>query len=154
MRKILIICTIIASFFSFPSYAEEVKASRESIENLLKITNTEKLIENYTQQFDSIIASFKNKKPLSQADKDIMAEIKKELQWSKLKEPYIDLYMSLFNEKEITAMTQFYQSPEGHSILEKMPELMKKSSEISMKMMVDLMPKIENILKQTEENKQ
>jgi hypothetical protein len=78
----------------------------------------------------------------SQTDKmmDMLAE---EMSWNKIKADYITLYAETFTEQELKDTVAFYKSPTGQAFIKKQPELMKRSMEISQKVMMQIMPKIQ-----------
>jgi hypothetical protein len=76
---------------------------------------------------------------------EMMEVIMKEMSWDKLKDDYISIYADTFTEKELLGIITFYESPIGRKFIEKQPELMKKSMQISQKQMVGLMPKIQKL---------
>jgi len=76
---------------------------------------------------------------------DMMAQ---ELSWDKLKDDYITLYAETFSEEEMKGIITFYKSPAGQAFIEKQPELMKRSMELSQKMMIQIMPKIQAMSKE------
>jgi hypothetical protein len=82
-----------------------------------------------------------------QTDKmlDMMAQ---ELSWDKMKEDYITLYADTFTEEELKGVIAFYKSPAGQAFLKKQPELMKRSMEMSQKLMLQVMPKIHAMIKE------
>jgi hypothetical protein len=78
----------------------------------------------------------------SQTDK-IMDMLAKEMSWNKMKADYITLYAETFTEQELKDTVAFYKSPTGQAFIKKQPELMKRSMEISQKVMMQIMPKIQ-----------
>jgi hypothetical protein len=57
----------------------------------------------------------------------------KYMSFDSLKDDMAKIYMESFTEAEIKDLTKFYQSPLGKKLLEKMPDLMKKGSELGVK---------------------
>jgi hypothetical protein len=78
---------------------------------------------------------------------DMLAE---ELSWNKMKADYITLYAETFTEQELKDTVAFYKSPAGQAFVKKQPELMKRSMEITQKLMMQITPKIQAM---TEEHK-
>ena len=78
----------------------------------------------------------------SQTDK-IMDMLAKEMSWNKMKADYITLYAEMFTEQELKDTVAFYKSPTGQAFIKKQPELMKRSMEISQKVIMQIMPKIQ-----------
>lgn len=72
----------------------------------------------------------------------MMDMIAEEFSWNKLKADYIALYAETFTEQELKDMVAFYKSPAGQAYINKQPELMKRSVELTQKLMMKVMPKI------------
>jgi uncharacterized protein len=53
------------------------------------------------------------------------------------------IYVDVFPIDELQGMLDFYRSPLGQKMLEKMPELMQRSMEISQNQMAEMIPKVE-----------
>lgn len=56
------------------------------------------------------------------------------------------VYVDVFTLEEIEAVADFYRTPVGRKMLERMPELMGRSMEISQRMVADMMPGIESLV--------
>ncbi|MDZ3822557.1 MAG: DUF2059 domain-containing protein [Pseudoxanthomonas sp.] len=56
------------------------------------------------------------------------------------------VYVDVFTLDEIEAVAEFYRTPVGRKMLDKMPELMQRSMEISQRMVADMMPGIESLV--------
>ena len=61
----------------------------------------------------------------------------------KMRADYVAIYAETFTEEELRGMVEFYQSPVGRKLIEKTPELMRRSMMITQKQMADMMPKVE-----------
>lgn len=79
---------------------------------------------------------------VSHVDK-MMEMFTEELSWNKMKDDYITLYAETFTEQELKDTVAFYKSPAGQAFVKKQPELIKRSMEISQKLMMQIMPKIQ-----------
>ena len=61
--------------------------------------------------------------------------LREELSWEKM-EPYmVDAYVQVYTEQELSELIEFYESPIGQKFLDKMPEVMAKSMELTQSMM-------------------
>jgi len=76
---------------------------------------------------------------------DMLAQ---EFSWDKLKEDYITLYAETFTEDEMKGAIAFYKSPAGQAFITKQPEVVRRSMELSQKMMMQIMPKIQAMTKE------
>ena len=72
-----------------------------------------------------------------------------EMNWAKMKNEYISAYAETYTEDELKAMIGFYKSPVGQTIAGKDSDITKKLMQISQKRMMDLMPKIQAMIKET-----
>ena len=63
----------------------------------------------------------------------------------------IKVYADTFTEEELKGLISFYKSPVGQKFIEKTPELMKRSMELSQKRM---QPFIQNMVKKTTQQSQ
>ena len=71
----------------------------------------------------------------SQADRDRMqrilaaqeASVRDMLSWDKLKPLYVRVYSDTMTADEVLAMTRFYESPEGRSVMQKMPQILQRT---------------------------
>ena len=79
--------------------------------------------------------------------------IMKEISWENLKDDYISIYEETFTEEELRGLITFYKSPVGRSFIEKQPDLMKRTMMISQKQMMELVPKIQELTREMEEQK-
>ncbi|NNP71358.1 hypothetical protein A7P53_02775 [Acinetobacter defluvii] len=148
----LVLCSI--------QYSFAAPASTQSIEELLKITKTEQLIEQTQAQVLPVMQESMNQSLESQGrtltDKEkIKIEkylkesntlILNELNWKALKQDFIQIYAESFSQEEIDGLITFYKTPVGQSTIEKMPMVMNKSMTLMQSKIQSLMPKIMNNL--------
>lgn len=76
---------------------------------------------------------------------DMMAEA---LSWDKIKADYVALYAETFTAAELKDLIAFYKSPAGQAYTRKQPELTRRSVEMSQKLMMQIMPKIQAMTKE------
>ena len=71
---------------------------------------------------------------------DMMAEA---LSWDKIKADYIAMYAETFTAEELKDLIAFYKSPAGQAFTQKQPELTRRGVEMTQKLMMQIMPKIQ-----------
>ena len=76
---------------------------------------------------------------------DMMAEA---LSWDKIKADYVALYAETFTAAELKDLIAFYKSPAGQAFTQKQPELTRRGVEMSQKLMLQIMPKIQAMAKE------
>jgi uncharacterized protein len=77
-----------------------------------------------------------------------MDAVAQEMSWDKVKEDYITVYAETFTEEELKGLVAFYKSPAGQALVKKQPEIMRRSMELSQKMMAKVMPQIQAMNKE------
>lgn len=150
MKKILLLAFAFC-FFSSVSHAQT--ATDKSLDELFSLTDMDKLVDSAYGQMDSMFAQMAGQMELTEAQKPIMekffkkytALVREELSWQQLKAPMNEAYRKVFTEPEVRELIEFYQSPLGKKLLEKMPELMQASMVLVQESMKDLMPKLQTL---------
>lgn len=129
--------------------------STESIETLLAVTRTERLIEAMQSQFDpmmrQMIAQGPARKNLTDEQRrrletipaEIAKIVKEELSWARMKPLHIRIYQDVFTQEEIDGLIAFYRSPTGAAFIEKMPQVTQRSMELMQAQMPALVKRIE-----------
>ena len=146
MKKVILF--VLVSLLSFSTVAQDSK--RESVEELLRVTNADSMIESIYAQMDQAFAGMGQQigiKPSEQEAfdnylKNVALTMKKEMSWEKMKEPMIDIYLTHFSEKEIQDLLKFYKTDSGRSMIDKMPAVMMDSMKLSQQMMQNFFPKL------------
>ena len=138
----------------FITYAYAGKDMRTQLaEELLVLTGAKENIERYSDiirqvqmdQLKNISIPGEESKEIIALQEKITKMIKKEMSWNNLKKDYIDIYAETFAEEELRGIIKFYKTPVGKKFIEKQPELMQKSVQISQKKINALMPKIQQL---------
>ena len=81
----------------------------------------------------------------------IMTVVRERLDWGKLKPLYTKLYADTFTEAELRAAVEFYRSPAGKAMLEKMPAMMATSMKMVQEQLGDLTPEVKRIIEEQAE---
>ena len=69
--------------------------------------------------------------------------------WEQIQDLYVDIYVKVFTEDELKEIIQFYRSPLGQKLLNKMPELLQESIEKMQILVQDKMPEFQERLQKT-----
>ena len=141
--KKLLLCGLF--YTSITAYA--APATSEQIAQLMKITDVEKITQDsfkqlkpmFQEQADISVKSYLKKDKLNVQEQQIANEFADKIYQYALAsadlknlQPLIEkVYLDVFTSEEIQAQINFYSSPEGQSILKKMPLLTQKMIEIT-----------------------
>ncbi len=152
MRRIITLMAVELALIVFPVKAQD-QSRRALAEELMNVMDAR-------SQFDKIIALMKQLIPMQEAkiqqitgqsqsshnvpemQEKMFNLVSQSLNWDTLKDDFISIYAQTFTEDEMKGIIAFYKSPSGQALLQKQPQLMQKSLELSQKWMTDIIPKI------------
>jgi uncharacterized protein len=137
------------------AYADD-NFHRAAVEEMLRISKMDQIdqmIKPLFQQVGKLMEQQFNqlnvpedKRPLlkkyTQRIFDVMEE---EMNWGKMKNEYIDLYVKVYTEDEVKDIMAFYRSPAGQKVIDKMPQLIQESMAVSQNRLKKILPKIQQI---------
>jgi hypothetical protein len=78
----------------------------------------------------------------------MFALIEGELSWNKMKAQYERIYAEVFTPDEVRGLIAFYKTPAGQAFLDKQPLLIQKTMEVTQKQVIEMTPKIQELVKQ------
>lgn len=147
----LVILVVLVVFTAFV-HADDV-SHRAAAEKLLKLSNVDKLIEPIFQQLKGMMGQQFAQTGVPQDRREILEKysnklfdlMSKEMSWDKVKDEYITMYVSTYTEKEMNEIIEFYKSQVGQRVIEKTPQTMQASFQISQKHVQRIMPQIQQI---------
>jgi hypothetical protein len=144
-----------------PAFAADEPASEASIKKLLAVTQMPKLVDAMYGQMDDMIKPAMEQalggRPLNAKQRQIWddmnvkfgALIKKEMGWEVLEPLTVEIYRQSLTEREVQGMIDFYQSPAGKAVVEKMPRIMQATTQSLQNIMMSVMPKVEELMEET-----
>lgn len=119
--------TLISSFFllllSISIHAQESEKV-SNIRKLLGLTGSGKL---GVQVMENMLASYKSNLP--NVDSTVWIEIRKDIKAEDLVNLIVPIYDRNFTDEEVRQLIEFYSSPVGKKILQKMPSIVQESME-------------------------
>jgi len=155
MKK-FIICLIL---FALPAVSfSDDKSKRESVEELLTLTNAESVIDNVYSQMGQMFQGMGQQLGVKPEEREtfdkfmskMISLMQEEMSWDKMKEPMIRIYLKHYTEKEIQDQIAFYRSESGQSMINKQPEVVKDTMMMTQEVLKNFMPKLQQISKELE----
>lgn len=154
-KMALVLCFVLTCSTAFGGEKEH----RALAEQLIKITEGDKVMEKMKAQVTMIFQQITAQMDVQEADrpklesysKRFEAILAEDMAWEKIKERYVDLYTSVFTEEETKGLVDFYESDLGKKVTGKMPDLMQQSMTVARTYMQAVIPKLEKL---TEEMRQ
>ena len=81
--------------------------------------------------------------PVLASMRDIMEEFyATHLSWDRMKPEMVRMYTATFTEPELRELTAFYQTEIGRKMVERLPEIMARSAEMSQRIVQEHMPEL------------
>jgi len=152
----IILMTVIFSLLALPALAD---GHRDAARELMQVSGTQQIMAQMQLQIETMFLNISSDAQQSAAQQKIAADyrakvadiLKEEMIWDKIEGDIVDLYMKSFSEEELKEMTAFYKTPLGQTMIEKMPEVMLRSAEISRQQMRFVIPRIKQLAQEMSE---
>ena len=149
MRYLLI--GLLTLIINLPAFAEAGK--RESVKELMTLTEVDSMVDTMYSQMSQVFSGVGEQLGIKVSEQvlfdnymgKIVALMKEDVSWERMEEPMIDIYLNNFTEEEIQDLLSFYRSNTGRSLIKKTPMVMGESVKLSQEMMVEMMPKIQEL---------
>ena len=154
MKKLIAIAGI--CLVSVAAFAE-TKPSDASLNELLTITDSQKLVDGMWPQVEGMMnnaakqalgnttLNSEQQKVMQDSNAKIAAVFKEEFGYEKLKPMMINIYKESFSQEEVDGMLEFYKSKVGQAVTKKMPLVMQSSMANVQAQMSTVIPKIQKI---------
>lgn len=123
-------------------------------ERFLKLVNANQLTTPvylqvqymFQQRFEELKAPQNKVTVLERYTARANASLDKVIGWDKLKPELVNMYTSNFTEAELKGLIEFYQSPLGRKVLERMPVLTAQSAELAQSKLEPAVPQVNKLL--------
>ena len=150
---------LVAAFLlllSLSSVARAAPPSDESLERLIVAMHVpaqiDAMMAAMDRSFDAGVGRASGGKPLTEdqqkslaaAKASFLAATRELLAWDKLKPIYLQSYRDVFSQEEVDAMIQFYSSPLGQAVVEKLPSVMQRTQALMMPQMMSIQQRLQD----------
>ena len=115
-------------------------AHRAAVQRLLQVTRVREMTEGSLEtMLDAQLRQMPQLAPYAGILRDFYRE---QMDWKILEPEFTRLYLEVFTEPEVRELIDFYQTPLGQKMLTKLPALLAKSNEMSMRRVQAAMPQL------------
>jgi uncharacterized protein len=150
MKTLAVLCLSCALV---PAAFADEATKNAKIEELLKLTNADRMVSQMFDQMKSIEMNQLNSMNIApdqralvqQTQEQILQLLQNALSWDKLKPALVKVYTETFTEEEIDGILNFYKTPAGQALLQKMPTLIQRSMQTGQQMVADVLPQIQKM---------
>lgn len=149
-RVLALAVLLLASPFAFAQ-----QGSQEQVDRLLEVMRARQTVDALMPQVQAsqqqMVAQLTAGQQVSEEDNARIERILTQsnqrmaetLSWDRLLPLYRDIYSKTFTDAEMQAMIEFYESPAGQSLLDKMPLLMQNTMSAVQELVVPLLQQTE-----------
>ena len=131
-------------------YADS-QTRRQASEEVLRLTKVDKMLAPLIDQIQQVQIQQLQQMALSREAyaaaqrylQQINNLVAREMRWQEIKNDCVGLYTDAFTEQELRQLIQFYSTPLGQKVVEKMPVLMWQSMQLGHKKMMKIKPEIQ-----------
>lgn len=147
MKNFLFITLLV--IFGQQAFAADDSAKKSELEKMFALTDMESMMDGMYAQMGGMFEQMVMQQniPLNEqeAAKKYFAKmealLREEMSWSKMKAPIMEAYARVYTIEDLKAINEFYETPAGKKMIEKMPQLMQETMQISQTMAQGLIPK-------------
>ena len=126
------------------------------VEEMLRLTKTDEMMQQVMSQMKTMsMDQFEKNLPPEEKAKareqqqKIFDLVSAKMSWEKFKPAIVQIYAEVYTDEELDGILAFYRSPAGHAMIEKMPQLMSRTMAVAQKLMGDIQPEIEKMVKES-----
>ena len=156
-RWIAVVVVVMALAGGVKAHADDAsrKAKAQELFVTLRMDRTMgQLMDTIVKQVNQMTQSMPGANLMTESDKRQLAEfqqrvaalVEKSMGWKELEPDIVELYANTYSEEELDGLLAFYKSPLGQTMLDKTPELMTKSTEITQRKMREVQPELNKML--------
>lgn len=154
MLRVFSVCTaLILSLASVAANADQASHARNA-ERFLQLANADRLAvpvyaqvqQMFAQRFAETQAPENKKALLERYQAKANTALDQAIGWKKLEPELVSIYTSQFTERELAELIEFYESPLGKKMLDKLPELNARSAQLTQKKLEVAVPEVNKLL--------
>lgn len=135
-------------------------ATDAQIEELLTLTRTEAMLDSTYASVEQLMrqsmAEAARAEELTPAQQRALnafpakfaSVMRDELSWAVMKPQVMAIYRDVFTQEELQGQLAFYRSPAGQAVIEKMPQVMQRSMEMTQQQMRPLVQRMQAAMKE------
>jgi len=126
---------------------------QDAARELMKVSGTEQIMTQMQLQIESMFLNISSAQKYNAKQQQIVAHYRAEvsklltekMQWQQIEEKVVKLYVASFSEAELKEMVAFYKTPLGQKMIDKMPNVMLRTAEISRLQMRFVIPEVKEL---------
>ncbi|MFZ2318772.1 MAG: DUF2059 domain-containing protein [Pseudomonas sp.] len=154
MTRFRALCTAALLVCASGQVMADAKSHAADAEKFLILAHADKLAvpvyaqvqQMFAQRFAQAKAPESKKALLESYQAKANVALEKAVGWDKIKPDLVKLYTTNFSEAELKGLIEFYQSPLGKKVMEKMPTLSAQSAQMTQGRLEKAVPEVNKLL--------
>ena len=154
MTRFRALCTAVVLVCACGQVMADAKSHAADAEKFLLLAHADKLAvpvyaqvqQMFAQRFAQANGPAAKKALLESYQAKANAVLEQAVGWNKIKPDLIKLYTTNFSEAELKGLIEFYQSPLGKKVMEKMPALSQQSAQMTQGHLEKAVPQVNKLL--------
>jgi uncharacterized protein len=157
---VLICCLMLVASFSIctaNTVKAEDKSKEEYAKEIIALTDVGKILDQVMAQIKQMQGQMMAQAGIPESEKEKAMELQNKLQalitgafdMKKIEPQFIDIFTSVYTIEELKAISDFYKTPEGKSMLQKQPQVVQKSMQVAQNIVQGLIPEIQKLVEET-----
>lgn len=148
------VCTAFLLLLASPVLLADPASHAEQARRFLQLTRVDRLSvpayaqvqQMFAQRFAQAQGKDSQKPVLERYQAQANAALDKVVGWQTLEPELVRLYTRAFSEEELKELLAFYQTPLGSKVLERMPQLMALSAQLTQDRLQKAVPEVNQLL--------
>ncbi len=159
-RIVLFICCLMfmVSFSACSAKMAKVenKSKEEYAKEIIELTDVNKILDQVMAQIKQMQGQMMAQAGISESEKEramalqdkVQVKMAEAFDMKKIEPKFIDIFTSVYTVEELKAMSDFYKTPEGKSMIEKQPQVLQKSMQVAQNIVQGLLPELQKIIEE------
>ncbi len=158
-KLIVLFCLLFAVSFSACStktVKPENKTKEEYAREIIELTDVSKLMDQVMAQIKQMQNNMVAQMGISEEEKEKVTEFQDKVQekiaeildFNTMETEFIDLFTSVYSMEELKAISEFYKTPAGKSMIAKQPMVLQKSMQIAQEKVKILIPELQKLVEE------
>jgi hypothetical protein len=141
--RLAVIAVAAALVVTRPAAAQNAAPTASHRAAVARLLVASKVRETTEQTLETMLAAQLRQMPQQAQIVGVLRDFHREqMSWAVLEPEYTRLYLEVFDEADARELVAFYESPLGQKMLDRMPVLMEKSTEMTTRRMQAAMPQL------------
>ena len=162
--RLIVLCCLLFAFSvsacSTKAVKYEEKSKEEYAKEIIELTDVNKLLDQVMAQLKQMQGQIRAQAGITEDQSEKAKEFQEKVQakilevfdFKKIEPEFIELFTSVYTIDELKAISEFYKTPAGKSMIAKQPQVLQKSMAIAQDKVKILIPELQKLVQEMKQN--